>query len=276
MVGGGEGTNKLRPPECDCSEAINRHDTTLSPVLALKISGTMGAAASTGPAKIGVEGMKKLAGDKFDQATFDALKDDSGFVTKEQIIALEKEIAAQKAAAAAEEAAAAAANKPPPRTDFDPKKKYDKWDEVDYRDPDTGEWTPAMVKDNKSKDAIVPFYVIQFLDEDGDPCGRKLETTPECLRPSQSPEALAAAAAEREYVPREKSEDEKAAEAAALAAKVKSTVKVSDGNDGGDAGGADFRGARKEGCSCIDGNPCVDQYVCLNWENRFEVAKANA
>ena len=34
-------------------------------------------------------------------------------------------------------------------------------------------------------------------------------------------------------------------------------------------------GARKEGCSCIYGNPCQDKYVCLNWTGRFEVAKKN-
>jgi len=34
-------------------------------------------------------------------------------------------------------------------------------------------------------------------------------------------------------------------------------------------------GARKEGCSCIYGNPCQDKYVCLNWNGRFEVAKKN-
>jgi len=31
----------------------------------------------------------------------------------------------------------------------------------------------------------------------------------------------------------------------------------------------------KETCSCLYGNPCVDQYVCLDWNNRFEVAKKN-
>ena len=34
-------------------------------------------------------------------------------------------------------------------------------------------------------------------------------------------------------------------------------------------------GARGEGCSCLYGNPCQDQYVCKNWANRFEVAKKN-
>ena len=32
---------------------------------------------------------------------------------------------------------------------------------------------------------------------------------------------------------------------------------------------------RAEGCSCLFGNPCVDQYICKNWDNRFAVAKQN-
>jgi len=31
----------------------------------------------------------------------------------------------------------------------------------------------------------------------------------------------------------------------------------------------------KESCSCIEGNPCVDQYVCKNWPMRFAIAKQN-
>ena len=30
--------------------------------------------------------------------------------------------------------------------------------------------------------------------------------------------------------------------------------------------------ARQEGCSCIEGNPCVNEYICLDWHNRFAVA----
>eukprot|EP00943_MAST-04B_sp_MAST-4B-sp1_P000214 g214.t1 len=30
-----------------------------------------------------------------------------------------------------------------------------------------------------------------------------------------------------------------------------------------------------ETCSCLYGNPCVDQYVCSDWKNRFEIAKQN-
>ena len=42
-------------------------------------------------------------------------------------------------------------------------------------------------------------------------------------------------------------------------------------------GGISLSGAtqRSEGCSCLYGNPCIDQYVCLNWSNRFDVAKKN-
>mmetsp|Transcript_25620 Transcript_25620/g.78816 ORF Transcript_25620/g.78816 Transcript_25620/m.78816 type:complete len:90 (+) Transcript_25620:268-537(+) len=32
---------------------------------------------------------------------------------------------------------------------------------------------------------------------------------------------------------------------------------------------------RKEGCSCLFGNPCMDSEVCEDWHNRFEVAKRN-
>jgi len=30
---------------------------------------------------------------------------------------------------------------------------------------------------------------------------------------------------------------------------------------------------KREGCSCIEGNPCLDAYGCKDWTNRFEVAK---
>jgi len=32
---------------------------------------------------------------------------------------------------------------------------------------------------------------------------------------------------------------------------------------------------REESCSCIEGNPCVNEYGCNNWHNRLAVAKAN-
>jgi hypothetical protein len=43
----------------------------------------------------------------------------------------------------------------------------------------------------------------------------------------------------------------------------------------GDAGGSGGGGRAKEGCSCLYGNPCMDQYVCSDWAHRFEVAKKN-
>ena len=41
------------------------------------------------------------------------------------------------------------------------------------------------------------------------------------------------------------------------------------GDDGNGNGG------RGEGCSCLFGSPCVDKYVCLDWDNRMAVAKAH-
>lgn len=40
-------------------------------------------------------------------------------------------------------------------------------------------------------------------------------------------------------------------------------------------GGSKSNQQRGEGCSCLYGNPCVDQYVCQDWNNRFTVAKNN-
>lgn len=37
----------------------------------------------------------------------------------------------------------------------------------------------------------------------------------------------------------------------------------------------DEGGGRQEGCSCLYGNPCVDQYICKDWDNRYAVAKKN-
>eukprot|EP00605_Chrysophyceae_sp_TOSAG23-4_P002387 GSChrysophyteH1.ASY1.ANO1.2643.1 assembled CDS len=31
----------------------------------------------------------------------------------------------------------------------------------------------------------------------------------------------------------------------------------------------------QEGCSCLYGNPCQDPYVCLDWDNRWQVSLAN-
>ncbi len=30
-----------------------------------------------------------------------------------------------------------------------------------------------------------------------------------------------------------------------------------------------------ESCSCIEGNPCVDEYGCKDWYNRYAIAKKN-
>ena len=30
-----------------------------------------------------------------------------------------------------------------------------------------------------------------------------------------------------------------------------------------------------EGCSCIYGNPCLDEYACRDWKNRFSIAEKN-
>ena len=40
---------------------------------------------------------------------------------------------------------------------------------------------------------------------------------------------------------------------------------------------SDDNANRKEGCSCIEGNPCTDanKYNCLDWNNRFSIAKKN-
>ena len=44
------------------------------------------------------------------------------------------------------------------------------------------------------------------------------------------------------------------------------------------AGGGDvdqFGGEDASSCSCIYGNPCVSAYSCLDWRNRYEVARAH-
>ena len=45
--------------------------------------------------------------------------------------------------------------------------------------------------------------------------------------------------------------------------------------DPNDASAGAIGGGRKEGCSCIFGNPCQDPEVCLDWHNREAVAKKN-
>ena len=56
--------------------------------------------------------------------------------------------------------------------------------------------------------------------------------------------------------------------------KPKTTYKASGGGVKGmrvgDQGDED-----RSNCSCIEGNPCAVSYNCKDWNNRFEVAKAN-
>lgn len=40
-------------------------------------------------------------------------------------------------------------------------------------------------------------------------------------------------------------------------------------------GGKKEDGRGFESCSCIYGAPCVDEYGCRDWTNRFAVAKKN-
>jgi hypothetical protein len=43
----------------------------------------------------------------------------------------------------------------------------------------------------------------------------------------------------------------------------------------GGGGGKKEDGRGFESCSCIYGAPCVDEYGCRDWTNRFAVAKKN-
>ena len=77
-------------------------------------------------------------------------------------------------------------------------------------------------------------------------------------------------------------DEDEAAEEAAMAGKKKTTFNASsDGWEGGmrmvtgDSSGDGFGGEDNASCSCIEGNPCVSAYNCKNWDNRFEIAKAN-
>ena len=36
-----------------------------------------------------------------------------------------------------------------------------------------------------------------------------------------------------------------------------------------------YKTRTEEGCSCLYGNPCMDQYICRDWNNRYAVAKTN-
>ena len=49
-----------------------------------------------------------------------------------------------------------------------------------------------------------------------------------------------------------------------------------EGYKGSGAGvGLGREGSRREGCSCIWGNPCASPEHCTDWHNRYEVAKRN-
>lgn len=37
----------------------------------------------------------------------------------------------------------------------------------------------------------------------------------------------------------------------------------------------DVKSREQEGCSCLFGNPCMDQYICRDWDNRYSIAKKN-
>eukprot|EP00634_Sargassococcus_sp_CCMP2135_P012234 CAMPEP_0198647358 /NCGR_PEP_ID=MMETSP1467-20131203/2660_1 /TAXON_ID=1462469 /ORGANISM="unid. sp., Strain CCMP2135" /LENGTH=353 /DNA_ID=CAMNT_0044382981 /DNA_START=20 /DNA_END=1078 /DNA_ORIENTATION=- len=50
---------------------------------------------------------------------------------------------------------------------------------------------------------------------------------------------------------------------------------LADNDDTPAARGYGNDGSIAETCSCIYGNPCVDEYGCRDWTNRFAVAKAN-
>jgi hypothetical protein len=61
--------------------------------------------------------------------------------------------------------------------------------------------------------------------------------------------------------------EQEAAQLARDQARMKEIASVMDGNK--------QEGARAEGCSCLYGNPCIDQYICKDWNNRFAVATKN-
>lgn len=44
---------------------------------------------------------------------------------------------------------------------------------------------------------------------------------------------------------------------------------------GSNGAGLGREGSRKEGCSCLWGNPCASPEHCTDWHNRYEVAKRN-
>ena len=75
----------------------------------------MGAGASAAADTLGVDAVKALVGDQFDQAKFDELKDGEGFVTKEALLALAPADAEPPATAVAPAAAPAPITIPLPQ-----------------------------------------------------------------------------------------------------------------------------------------------------------------
>ena len=104
--------------------------------------------------------------------------------------------------------------------------------------------------------------------------GRSKGTNKYCFYVSEAPigtfSGLEAGTEYHVYVDADTAEETELREKAAAGAADATLNARAPGSDDG------LRGGRlREGCSCLFGNPCVDQYVCLDWDNRYEVAKAN-
>ena len=71
--------------------------------------------------------------------------------------------------------------------------------------------------------------------------------------------------------------EEEAAQRARDQARMRAIAQAMDGAPVRDSKGDIVRddGRSMESCSCIYGNPCVDEYGCKDWDNRYAVAKKN-
>jgi hypothetical protein len=71
--------------------------------------------------------------------------------------------------------------------------------------------------------------------------------------------------------------EEEAAQRARDQARMRAVAQAMDGAPVRDSKGNIVRddGRSMESCSCIYGNPCVDEYGCKDWDNRYAVAKKN-
>ena len=71
--------------------------------------------------------------------------------------------------------------------------------------------------------------------------------------------------------------EEEAAQRARDQARMRAIAQAMDGAPVRDSKGNIVRddGRSMESCSCIYGNPCVDEYGCKDWDNRYAVAKKN-